>query len=110
MSCEMPQAYSMATPKARKKHKCCECGGVIAAGEKYNRHSGVWDGTPAAYKVCIDCDELRADMGQIAMYDEERTGFGCIRYGVGDFAEEDGFIARFLDIQQRRSGAQEQGK
>ena len=109
MSCEMPQAYSMATPKARKKHKCCECGGVIAAGEKYNRHSGVWDGTPAAYKVCVDCDELRADMDEGRPYDE-RTGFGQIWCAAYDFDEQDGFIARFSEIQQRRAASQEQGK
>ena len=101
MNCEMPQAYLMVTPKAIKRHKCCECGGVILAGEKYNRHSGVWDNTPATYKVCVDCDELRADMNEGAEYDE-RTGFGCIRYEVGDFDEQDGFVDRFIEIQNRR--------
>ena len=109
MNCEMPQAYSMATPKARKQHKCCECGGVIAVGEKYNRHSGVWENTPASYKVCVDCDNLRADMNEGAEYDE-RTGFGCIRFEVGDFDEDTGFLARFLAIQGRRAAAKEKGE
>lgn len=108
MDCEMPKAYSKATPKARTDHKCCECGGRIAAGERYNRHSGVWD-SPATYKVCLDCDELRADMDE-GRSCHDRTGFGCIWFEVGDFDDNPSFYARFLAIQGRRAATKEKGE
>ena len=57
--CEPSEAYGYAERKARKQHRCCECHGTICAGERYHYHSGVQDGRPWSYKVCVDCEELR---------------------------------------------------
>lgn len=45
--------------KARKEHVCCECGGVIPKGSRYERTAGKWDGEFAAYSTCELCVEVR---------------------------------------------------
>jgi len=57
---DLPDAYEHSERKARKQHRCCECHGTISTGEHYHYHSGIWNGQPASYKVCRDCDELRS--------------------------------------------------
>jgi hypothetical protein len=47
-------------PKARKEHKCCECGRVIKVGEIYNRIAGVWESEFRTYKTCRDCESIRS--------------------------------------------------
>jgi len=60
-----------------------ECGGVIQAGEKYHRISGIWD-DPMTYKTCTDCEALRNKY--MTPYDHEwcygdlREGWGCSDY------------------------------
>lgn len=44
---------------ARATHKCCECREPIAAGARYEYCSGIWDGSPNAYKTCLSCVEIR---------------------------------------------------
>ena len=46
-------------PKARKPHRCCECGRAIAIGERYQRWSGKFDGEFMAVKTCLICAEIR---------------------------------------------------
>jgi hypothetical protein len=70
MSVEHPQCWTQANRRARKPHKCCECRGVIVSGETYVYFSGVWDGTPATYKTCRDCDELRSILNKEQRHDE----------------------------------------
>ena len=60
--CEFPVVYHMKVLRARKEHRCCECGGKILSGESYNYHSGVWDGQGMSFKVCPECDLLRKDL------------------------------------------------
>jgi hypothetical protein len=57
--CERPSVSSEEFPKARKKHKCCECHREIAIGEKYQLVKGCWDGEWSKYKTCLPCYELR---------------------------------------------------
>lgn len=47
--------------KAKKDHKCYECRGVIKKGDRYEKTSGVWDGTFDTFKVCLDCLSLRKE-------------------------------------------------
>lgn len=53
-----PSTYRETRPTARKEHTCCECNGVIAAGETYRLLWGVWDGEAKTFKTCLDCLEL----------------------------------------------------
>ena len=101
--CEMPSCYGRDHRKARKAHKCCECHGMIQPGEIYHYHHGVWDGEARGFKVCIDCDALRAACDRDARY-YERTPFE----GLHDSVEESGDVelcARFMGIMLRRGAS-----
>lgn len=54
-----PEFQSTAWPKARKPHKCMECGRVIAIGEQYERFAGKFDGALFSQKTCSECAEIR---------------------------------------------------
>lgn len=54
-----PAVSSSGFVMARKEHKCCECGGVIPSGEKYEVYSGCWDGSWGRYKTCFFCVTIR---------------------------------------------------
>lgn len=61
-SCDYDPAniYRASTPKARKEHRCEECGGPIKPGEKYEYVFGVWDGSwVSIFKTCERCFDLR---------------------------------------------------
>jgi hypothetical protein len=78
--------------KARKTHRCTECGRDIPAGEEYEYVFGVWDGDPSTYKTCRDCLSLRSsffcdgwfytrvlgDLGEHIGNMEGRIGEECI--------------------------------
>jgi predicted RNA-binding Zn-ribbon protein involved in translation (DUF1610 family) len=44
--------------KARKPHRCSECGRQIKVGEKYEHYWGKWEGETAAIDTCIICSEI----------------------------------------------------
>lgn len=71
--CESPSAYRHLERKARKYHRCCECGGVIKPGERYHVHSGIWSGAPGSYKNCADCEVIRCEL-------DECVAFGQLSY------------------------------
>jgi hypothetical protein len=50
-----PSAFRSVARKARKAHKCCECGEVINIGDQYQYSSGIWDGEPDDFKQCLNC-------------------------------------------------------
>ena len=47
--------YSATERKARKSHKCAECGRVIAPGETYQWVAAKWDGQIDTIKTCAHC-------------------------------------------------------
>lgn len=57
---DRPEFYVESTPRARKEHKCCECGRTITVGEKHQAASGKWDGDISTYRTCAECVEIRA--------------------------------------------------
>ena len=63
--CEEPEAFSEQTRKARKAYTCGECLTLIPVGERYRYLSGIWDGTPGAYRFHVACDEARKVFGQL---------------------------------------------
>jgi len=69
---EPPECFTVATPRARKVHICCECGRKIEPGETYERVSGIWDGRPERFKTCTGCVELRKRL-------DDHPPFGCLR-------------------------------
>lgn len=93
--------YQLTKRKARKDHRCCECGGMIKAGETYNSHSGVWDGEPARYKVCPECDELRDEIERLAdLNHDEGVCFGDLSSWCEGYHAE-----KFNEIQKMRGVA-----
>jgi hypothetical protein len=56
---ESPSAYWESHPKARKEHKCCECGSVIGVGEKHQLAEGIWNGEFGRYRTCEICEAVR---------------------------------------------------
>lgn len=64
--CEMPSVFNQTKPRARKRHRCCECRGWIEAGERYEYSWGIWDGDADSYKTCFGCAELREELGKLS--------------------------------------------
>ena len=98
--CELPSCSTNSTPRAQKRHRCCECRGWIEPGETYALCSGIWDGEPDRFKTCLDCDALRAAVDEgIDM--EERTAFGMLYQTISERAipEE---RARYIAIMVKR--------
>ena len=56
--CDMPAVFGQEQRKARKEHKCCECGAIVKPGEHYTYSHGVWDGSGQSFKQCLDCAEV----------------------------------------------------
>jgi len=81
--CEGPEAYVLIKRRARKLHKCVECRGAILATETYVIHSGIWDGRPSQYKVCIDCYELSKALPNFAL--------GSMKYALRKPEEKEKF-------------------
>ena len=58
--CDNPaQAYREITRRARKDHKCCECGNMIPALDYYRYSSGIWDNRGESFKTCWSCVAFR---------------------------------------------------
>lgn len=53
-----PEFFHESLPKARKEHRCDECGGKVKPGETYRLIVGKWDGDLNTFKACPDCLEL----------------------------------------------------
>lgn len=100
---EYPSVYRHESPKARKMHKCCECGGVIAIGEIYHIHVGVWDCEFSSYKRCLDCENLAKEIDATIKDPEDKTAFGMLHEQVFDGNNLD-YKQRFIAIKRKRGG------
>ena len=56
---ESNEFYHELIRRARKPHRCCECGETIARGQSYERATGKSDGTIWAVSTCLDCRDIR---------------------------------------------------
>ena len=54
-----PEFFSCYQPRARKQHRCYECGGEIRIGEQYEYAAGKWDGYVDTFKTCERCFDIR---------------------------------------------------
>lgn len=96
-----PSCFVRKQRRAAKQHRCCECRGLIQAGEMYLYISGVWDGTPASFRTCCDCSKLRDDVCVGMAYDE-LPALG----ELGRELEADD-RRRFQEIVEKRNSAEE---
>lgn len=89
------------TRKARKHHKCGECGGDINLGDTYEYYKGAHDGTIFTSKTCLDCLSIRNVFFHNGYY------FGQIIESFQEFvSENNGKIAEDC-ITELTPGAQE---
>ncbi len=56
---DRPEFYVATQPRARKQHRCDECGGSIKFGERYERVSAKWDSYVQKFCTCERCYDLR---------------------------------------------------
>lgn len=56
---DAPQFYFADIRKARKQHKCEECGAPILPGDRYESVVGKWDGFVDTFKTCERCHDIR---------------------------------------------------
>ena len=52
---EICQVWIETWHKARKPHRCCECGESIGIGDRYQRTFSVFEGVVNIYKTCEFC-------------------------------------------------------
>ncbi len=86
--------------KARKAHRCTECGREILPGESYTAGRMIWEGEWSTYKTCSRCDAMAAAIHAIDPYFcwtfgemlEEARGFEfparCLRVANGQHDKE----------------------
>lgn len=99
MICEWPEWFHVARPKARKQHKCCECRGVIDAGETHLKYSGVWGGEFASHRMCLDCRALMNEVDAGVPVDEQ-CGFTGLLECCADIGDE--YLSRLVSIMAKR--------
>ena len=52
-------AFHEVRRRARREHKCNECGRTIGVGESYHRAGALYDSRWTTYRTCAHCDVLR---------------------------------------------------
>jgi hypothetical protein len=57
-SVDTPSIYEEVKRRARKQHKCSECGWTIEPASQYVKISGLWDGEWTHSKQCLSCNEI----------------------------------------------------
>lgn len=98
--CELPKIYDRRTVKCRKPKRCCECFGPIAVGERYERHSGLWDDW-RTYAQCEDCARIADQvMASLDTYDVLPFG-GLIEHVFED--QDVALMTEYVAILQRRN-------
>lgn len=60
-----PDFYSERTPRARKPHRCFECGRTIPTGDTYRLIAGKWDGEFDQYRIHAECYALAERLGDL---------------------------------------------
>lgn len=61
ISLEPAEVWNETPRKARKKHECSSCGGVIQPKETYSVHFSLCDGEPRSEKICEPCRQAREE-------------------------------------------------
>jgi hypothetical protein len=96
---EYAEVWNEVDRKARKAHRCDECGGPISAGESYRYISWIdYDGL-GQFKVCGKCHRVRraihdAEIAEGCAEDESWCPLGGLADAIGEHHEGYGLILR----------------
>lgn len=52
---ERPAVFQEVKRRAKKRHRCGECRGLIEPGTAYHESRGLWDGQWSTHKTCGAC-------------------------------------------------------
>ena len=63
--CDLPTVFNEKVVRARKQHRCCECGRLILPGCRYQTVFGVWEGNAETFRTCLLCYDLRGVVARI---------------------------------------------
>ena len=65
---EICNLLSRTRPKARKEHKCIECGCIISIGEIYEKDATIYEHNFTTYRTCLLCIKIRENLFQCNWY------------------------------------------
>lgn len=87
--CPRPSMFRQQGRRARKQHRCCECGIPILCGEIYQQTFGIWDGGAEVFRTCATCEWLRervaaAEMESGCHAGEAYPAFRCLYEALSD--------------------------
>lgn len=82
-----PEFMDVTRPKARKQHRCCECGLPIPVGEVYIKSLGKWDGDFGQYVQHVACHELLQWISD-QFCGGEMWSFGELRQELSEYRPE----------------------
>jgi hypothetical protein len=74
--------------KARKGHKCDECGADIKRGDHYHVHTGRCDGSWFTVKNCKECEQIREDYGCRCIGDLDTMVHECLGVHINRLPED----------------------
>lgn len=91
---DTPDVYEEKVRKARKDHICCECGEIIQSGDEYVYCHGIWEGYPAGYKQCKECNDLMKKASRMNYSkggsNADGPALGYLFEWINNFADKDG--------------------
>jgi len=96
---DAPELFDERCVRARKEHRCCDCGTLIRPGERYTLVSGKWDGEFETFAICQSCDDLRSRC------DLACTSYGDLADGVYWRLEDNPQDMELLAFERRRAAA-----
>ena len=85
-----PTCWTSTLRRARKTHRCIECGRAIVPGERYEVYSGLSEGKPFRHKTCLGCYHIREHFCSHGYYvgDVVALVFECLGFNYTDDPDE----------------------
>lgn len=82
-----PEFYVETRPRARKPHRCVECGRRVPPGEVYVKTAGKWDGGFDVFVQHVACRELLQFVSD-EFCGGESWSFGTLRDELGEYGPD----------------------
>ena len=98
--CEIAECYEVDPRKARKAYRCVACLGAIPAGEIYEYHHGIFEGSPFDFRVCVDCGNMVREIN--AEQDNSEDMIAVQELAECMFERSDRKLKRFVENKIKR--------